>query len=52
MLPEGSEQAGSVQTEQDRDQSDYFGLLMMTAGNDTIGAVTVLKTEDECVCQK
>ena len=46
MLPEGSNK--QVVCKLNRiDQTDYFGLLMTTAINDTIGAVTVLKINDE-----
>ena len=45
MLPEGSNK--QVVCKLNRiDQTDYFGLLLTTAKNDTIGAVTVLKVED------
>ena len=45
MLPEGSNK--QVVCKLNRiDQTDYFGLLLTTANNDTIGAVTVLKAED------
>ncbi|MEB2776340.1 HipA N-terminal domain-containing protein [Algoriphagus sp. D3-2-R+10] len=44
MLPEGSNK--QVVCKLNRiDQSDYFGLLMITAKNDSIGAVRVLKIE-------
>ena len=44
MLPEGSNK--QVVCKLNRiDQDDYFGLLMTTAKNDSIGAVRVLKTE-------
>jgi HipA-like protein len=46
MLPEGSNR--QVVSKLNRvDQYDYFGLLMTIARNDTIGAVTVYKIEDE-----
>jgi len=46
MLPEGSNK--QVVCKLNRiDQTDYFGLLLTTARNDTIGAVTVLKAEDQ-----
>ena len=45
MLPEGSNK--QVVCKLNRiDQSDSFGLLMTTARNDTIGAVTVVKIVD------
>lgn len=45
MLPEGSNK--QVVCKLNRiDQTDYFGLLLTTAKNDTIGAVNVLKAED------
>jgi len=44
MLPEGSNK--KVVCKLNRiDQTDYFGLLMVTAENDTIGAVRVIKIE-------
>lgn len=44
MLPEGSNK--QVVCKYYRiDQNDYFGLLMTTAKNDTIGAVRVVKIE-------
>jgi HipA-like protein len=46
MLPEGSNK--QVVCKLNRiDQTDYFGLLLTTAKNDTIGAVTVIKAEEE-----
>lgn len=46
MLPEGSNK--QVVCKINRiDQNDYFGLLMTTAKDDTIGAVRVLKIEDK-----
>jgi HipA-like protein len=46
MLPEGSNK--QIVCKLNRiDQRDDFGLLTTTARNDTIGAVTVLKIEDE-----
>ncbi|MBS1663697.1 MAG: HipA N-terminal domain-containing protein [Bacteroidetes bacterium] len=46
MLPEGSNK--QIVSKLNRiDKDDYFGLLMATAKSDTIGAVTVLKMEDE-----
>jgi len=45
MLPEGSNK--QVVCKLNRiDQTDYFGLLLTIAKNDTIGAVTILKAED------
>jgi serine/threonine-protein kinase HipA len=42
MLPEGSNK--QVICKHNRiDKSDYFGLLMVTAKNDSIGAVRVIK---------
>lgn len=44
MLPEGSNK--QVVCKLNRiDQDDYFGLLITTAKNDSIGAVRVIKTE-------
>lgn len=44
MLPEGSNK--QVVCKLNRlDRNDYFGLLLTTAKNDNIGAVTVLKVE-------
>lgn len=44
MLPEGSNK--QVVCKYNRiDLNDYFGLLMTTAKNDSIGAVTVIKIE-------
>lgn len=46
MLPEGFNK--QIVCRRSRiDQSDDFGLLMTAAANDTIGAVTVLKIDDE-----
>lgn len=46
MLPEGSNK--QVVCKLNRiDQEDYFGLLMTTAKNDTIGAVRVIKIEKQ-----
>src|ERR1700744_6231595 len=42
MLPEGSNKQVACRLNR-IDQSDYFGLLVTTAQNDTIGAVTVVK---------
>ncbi len=45
MLPEGSNK--QVVCKHNRiDQNDYFGLLMTTAKNDSIGAVRVVKVEN------
>lgn len=45
MLPEGSNK--QVVCKLNRiDQDDYFGLLMTTAKNDSIGAVRVVKIEN------
>lgn len=46
MLPEGSNK--QVVCKYNRiDKSDYFGLLITTAKNDTIGAVRVIKIEQQ-----
>ncbi len=45
MLPEGSNKK-AVCTIMHLDENDYFGLLLLTAGYDTIGAVTVVKTQE------
>ena len=46
MLPEGSNK--QVVCKLNRiEPDDYFGLLMTTAKNDSIGAVTVIKIENE-----
>ena len=46
MLPEGSNK--QVVCKLNRiDNDDYFGLLMTTAKDDSIGAVRVIKTETE-----
>lgn len=46
MLPEGSNK--QVACKHNRvDHDDYFGLLMTVAKNDTIGAVRVIKIENE-----
>jgi len=46
MLPEGSNK--HVVCKLNRiDPNDYFGLLMTTTKNDTIGAVNVIKIEDQ-----
>jgi HipA-like protein len=44
MLPEGSNKQVVCKLNK-IDQNDHFGLLMTTARFDTIGAVTVLKSE-------
>ncbi len=44
MLPEGSNKQMVCKLNQ-LDSNDYFGLLLTTAKNDTIGAVKVIKTE-------
>lgn len=44
MLPEGSNKEAVCKYNR-IDKNDYFGLLMTTAKNDTIGAVRVVKTE-------
>ncbi len=46
MLPEGSNKQVVCQLNR-LDQDDYFGLLLTTAKTDTIGAVTVIKIEDQ-----
>ncbi len=45
MLPEGSNKQVVCKYNQ-IDQNDYFGLLMTTAKNDSIGAVRVIKIEN------
>ncbi|MCX6304694.1 MAG: HipA N-terminal domain-containing protein [Bacteroidetes bacterium] len=46
MLPEGSNK--QVVCKYNRiDPADYFGLLMTTAKNDTIGAIRVVKIENQ-----
>ena len=45
MLPEGSNKQ-MVSKLNRIDPDDYFGLLMITAKNDSIGAVRVIKTEE------
>jgi hypothetical protein len=42
LLPEGSNKQVVCQLNR-IDRNDYFGLLLTTAANDTIGAVTVRK---------
>lgn len=44
MLPEGSNKQVVCQMNK-LDRDDYFGLLLTTAKTDTIGAVTIIKTE-------
>lgn len=44
MLPEGSNKQ-TVCFENRIDTKDYFGILLTTAKKDTIGAVTLIKTE-------
>ena len=46
MLPEGSNKQVVCQLNR-LDRNDYFGLLLTIAKNDTIGAVTVHKIENE-----
>lgn len=46
MLPEGANKQFICQTNR-IDHDDYFGLLMISAKNDSIGAITVLKIEDK-----
>jgi len=46
MLPEGSNKQVACKLNR-IDQTDYFGLLLTTAKNDTIGAITVIKIEDQ-----
>ena len=46
MLPEGTNKQTVCKLKR-IDSSDYFGLLMATATHDTIGAVTVQKTEEQ-----
>jgi HipA-like protein len=46
MLPEGSNKEVVCKLMR-IDPEDYFGLLLTTAQNDTIGAVTVMKIEQE-----
>lgn len=45
MLPEGSNKQVACKLNR-IDQEDYFGLLMTTAQNDSIGAVRVVKIEE------
>jgi serine/threonine-protein kinase HipA len=46
MLPEGSNKQVVCQLNR-LDRDDYFGLLLTTAKSDTIGAVTIIKIEDQ-----
>jgi len=46
MLPEGSNKQVVCKLNK-IDQADYFGLLLTTAKNDSIGAVRVIKIEEE-----
>ena len=46
MLPEGSNKQ-VVCTLNRIDGDDYFGLLMTTAKNDSIGAVRIIKIDNE-----
>ena len=46
MLPEGSNKQVVCKLMR-IDPDDYFGLLLTTAQNDTIGAVTVIKIEQQ-----
>ena len=46
MLPEGSNKQVACKLNR-IDPEDYFGLLMNTAKNDSIGAVRVIKTEEQ-----
>ena len=45
MLPEGSNKQ-AVCKHNRIDSDDYFGLLMITAATDSIGAVRVIKPEN------
>lgn len=45
MLPEGSNKQVACKLNR-IDHDDYFGLLMTTAKNDSIGAVTIKKIEE------
>lgn len=45
MLPEGSNKQVACKLNK-IDKNDHFGLLMTTANFDTIGAVTVVKSEE------
>ena len=46
MLPEGSNKQVACKLNR-IDREDYFGLLMTTAKNDSIGAVRIIKLENE-----
>jgi serine/threonine-protein kinase HipA len=46
MLPEGNNKENICQSLR-IDEDDYFGLLLNTAMVDTIGAVTIVKIEEE-----
>lgn len=46
ILPEGSNKQVACKLNR-IDQEDYFGLLMSTAKNDSIGAVRIIKLENE-----
>ncbi|MGK6350671.1 HipA N-terminal domain-containing protein [Parapedobacter sp. DT-150] len=46
MLPEGTNKQTVCKLNR-IDQSDYFGLLMTTTKNDTIGAVNIVKIENQ-----
>ncbi len=46
MLPEGSNKQVVCKLNK-IDKTDYFGLLLTTAKNDSIGAVRVIKTEEK-----
>ena len=46
MLPEGSNKQVACKLNR-IDRDDYFGLLMATAKNDPIGAIRVIKIENE-----
>jgi len=46
LLPEGW-YLNIVSATQKVDSKDFFGLLLASAGGDTIGAVTVVKMDDE-----
>jgi serine/threonine-protein kinase HipA len=46
MLPEGSNKMLACKLNR-IDSSDYFGLLLATAGNDSIGAVRIIKAGTE-----
>ena len=45
MLPEGSNKQ-AVCSIMHLDEKDYFGLLLSTAGYDTIGAITLVKIQE------